>query len=80
MPAENVPVITETPLPPCPRCGSTDSIRIAYGLPGLDMAEAEERGEIRLGGCLVGPESPDFECLGCGAALPWVAADDDDDD
>ena len=80
MPAENVPVTTETPLPPCPRCGSTDAIRIAYGYPGLDMAEAEERGEIRLGGCVIGPESPDFECLGCGAALPWVAADDDADD
>ena len=38
-----------------------------------DMAEAEERGEIRLGGCLIGRESPDYECQGCGAALPWVA-------
>ena len=80
MPTESVPVITETPLPPCPRCGSTDSIRIAYGYPGQEMAEAAERGEIRLGGCMVGPESPDYECLGCGAALPWVAADDDADD
>ena len=74
------PMTTATTLPPCPSCGSTDSIRIAYGLPGIEMAEAEERGEIRLGGCLIGPESPDYECLGCGVALPWVAPDDDDTD
>ena len=48
------------------------------------MGEAADRGEIRLGGCIVGPESPDYECLGCDAALPWVAdrgswPDDDED-
>ena len=80
MPAEHAPVITETPLHPCPRCGSTDAIRIAYGFPSIEMGEAADRGEIRLGGCIVGPESPDYECFGCDAALPWVAADDDDDD
>ena len=46
---------------------------IAYGYPGPEMTQAADRGEIRLGGCLVGPESPDFECLDCGSALPWVA-------
>ena len=73
MPTETVPVITRTPLRPCPQCGSTDAIRIAYGYPSFEMSEAANRGEIRLGGCVIGPESPDFECLGCGAALPWVA-------
>ena len=42
---------TATTLPPCPRCGSVEAIRIVYGYPGPEMAEAEERGEIRLGGC-----------------------------
>ena len=36
------------------------------------MWEAEQRGEVVLGGCLVGPESPAYECRGCGAALPWA--------
>jgi hypothetical protein len=36
------------------------------------MSLAEQRGEIVLGGCLVGPESPDYECRDCHAALPWV--------
>lgn len=64
---------TSTTHPPCPRCGSTDAIRILYGYPAFEMFEAAERGEIRLGGCMVWPESPDYECRGCGTALPWVA-------
>ena len=46
---------------------------------GPEMAEASERGEVRLGGCIVWDESPDFECGGCGSLLPWVARDDEDD-
>jgi hypothetical protein len=63
----------EIGLPPCPVCGSTDAIRIAYGYPSLEMGLAADRGEIALGGCLVGPESPDYECRNCHAPLPWVA-------
>ena len=80
MPTETVRVITQTPRPRCPHCGSPDAIRIAYGYPSFGMSQAANRGEIRLGGCVIGPESPDFECLGCGAALPWIASDDDPDD
>jgi predicted RNA-binding Zn-ribbon protein involved in translation (DUF1610 family) len=36
------------------------------------MFRAAERGEIALGGCIVGDESPEFECPACGAKLPWV--------
>ena len=64
---------TTTTLPPCPACGAVEAIRIEYGYPSHEMAEAEERGEIRLGGCVIGPESPDFECRRCGVALPWAA-------
>jgi hypothetical protein len=60
-------------LPPCPACDSTDAIRIAYGYPSLEMGMAADRGEIALGGCLVGPESPDYECRSCHAPLPSVA-------
>jgi hypothetical protein len=67
-----------TPFPPCPRCGSTDAARILYGYPSSEMFEASERGEIILGGCLVGPESPAYECRACRAPLPWVARCDED--
>jgi len=58
--------------PPCPACGSRDAVPIAYGYPSSDLWEAEQRGEVVLGGCLIGPESPASECGSCGAALPWA--------
>ena len=66
--------MTKTSLPPCPSCGSTDAVEIAYGYPSHEMWEAEQRGEIVLGGCVIGPESPAFECGDCKAPLPWVVA------
>ena len=73
---------TATALPPCPRCSSTDARPILYGYPSSEMFEASERGEVQLGNCIVGDESPDFECGGCSSLLPWVAprAQDDADD
>lgn len=59
--------------PPCPACGSTDAVQIIYGYPDAELGEAERRGEIMLGGCLWGPESPEFECRGCQAPLPWTS-------
>ena len=66
---------TTTAHPPCPRCGSLDAVRIVYGLPSMEGFEAAQRGEYALGGCVIGPESPDFECRGCGGPLPWIADD-----
>lgn len=64
------------PFPPCPACGSLDAVRIVYGLPDHELGLAAERGEVALGGCIIGAESPDYECRGCHAPLPWVAPDD----
>ena len=64
---------TSTTFPPCP-ASLTDTIRIAYGYPDIELRHAEQRGEIVLGGCVIGAESPDFECRYCGVPLPWVAA------
>jgi hypothetical protein len=47
-------------------------VEIVYGLPDRELVEAELRHEVVLGGCIVGPESPDFECRSCHAPLPWV--------
>jgi hypothetical protein len=46
-----------------PTCGAA-LIRIAYGFPGDDMIEQAERGEIELGGCLLGESNPQFHCRG----------------
>ncbi len=60
-------------VPSCPRCGATEALRIVYGLPTNEAVAAAERGEFRLGGCVIDEESAEFECGGCGVALPWVA-------
>jgi hypothetical protein len=54
------------PRPRCARCGSIDTIRIVYGLPSFETAEAEDRGELAIGGCLSSEESPDRRCKACG--------------
>ena len=57
----------------CPRCGeSVKPVPIVYGYPGPEMVEQAERGEIRLGGCVVGEESPDYASPVCDALLPYV--------
>ncbi len=69
---------TQTPLPPCPTCGSRMAVPILYGYPSFEMFAASERGKVRLGGCVIGSESPDYECGGYGNALPWVRPVPDD--
>ena len=64
---------------PCPRCGATDALEIAYGLPGVGLWESSQRGEIALGGCIIEPEAPDYACRSCRAPLPWLRPRDDDD-
>jgi hypothetical protein len=65
---------TTTTFPPCPTCGSTDVVRIVYGYPSAELWKEEQRGELVLGGCLVGPESPEYECRSCRTPLPWVTS------
>ncbi len=72
---QHADVLTTTDRP-CPACGSTDAARIVYGLPTVETFEEAERGELILGGCVIGPESPEYQCRACGAPLPWAAADE----
>lgn len=47
----------------CPKCKKTDQvIPIEYGMPGPEMIELSERGEIALGGCEVWEDSPNYYC------------------
>jgi hypothetical protein len=49
----------------CPRCGSLDLLPIQYGLPTDDGFAAADRGEIKLGGCVIGADSPQWHCRSC---------------
>lgn len=50
----------------CPACGEQTLVPIVYGMPGYELFEAAERGEVRLGGCIVGIDQPSTACTSCG--------------
>jgi hypothetical protein len=67
--------------PACPHCGSAaEPLPIVYGYPTHEAFEAEQRGELVIGGCLIGDESPDYQCRDCRAALPWIAPSQPEED
>lgn len=45
----------------CPECGGL-GIRILYGEPTPELAAAADRGEVALGGCIIGPGMPSHVC------------------
>lgn len=49
----------------CPTCGR-QGVEILYGDPSPDAIEAEERGELVIGGCLGDAGRPAMACTGCG--------------
>lgn len=51
----------------CPVCGAVGR-PIVFGLPGPDLFEAAERGEVLLGGCCVTGDDPTH---GCDAGHSW---------
>jgi ribosomal protein L37AE/L43A len=56
----------------CPDCGSIRIARIMYGLPDFSSEELKkdvEEGRIVLGGCIIAPDSPRWQCKGCGARM-----------
>ena len=59
----------------CPRCGVSAGVPIEYGLPDRELLEQAERGEVEIGGCLVGDGAPDRLCRACRHS--WVARRDE---
>ena len=50
----------------CPECLDEKSIiTIEYGFPGEEMREKYERGEIKLGGCVISEDNPEYHCNKC---------------
>jgi (p)ppGpp synthase/HD superfamily hydrolase len=52
--------------PDCEQCGAGDVVPIQYGLPGPELFELSEAGEVEIGGCVVDNEVPDWACRICG--------------
>ena len=48
----------------CPKCNN-NLIEIVYGMPSSELFEAEERGEVMLGGCCVSDNDPKYHCKNC---------------
>ena len=52
--------------PVCPKCGFSDAVvPVGYGYPAPETMKAAERGEIILGGCVVGDIDPRHACRRC---------------
>ena len=61
--------------PKCPVC-RTPSIRIVYGEPTWEAHLAAERGEFKIGGCLI-EGAPTRWCPKCEEPLPVVEVETD---
>ncbi|MFC8046455.1 hypothetical protein [Nocardia sp. NPDC057353] len=59
--------VTEVSGPPCPHCGAPMT-PILYGRPSREALARAERGEIVLGGCVIGPDAPRWSCPSEGQA------------
>lgn len=53
--------VSDPDRPRCPVCGAA-SVPIVYGLPDVELFDAADRGEVALGGCIVGDDDPTHEC------------------
>ena len=49
----------------CPKCGSENAIPIAYGMPGPELFKKAEAGKVKLGGCCIEDNSPEYYCNDC---------------
>lgn len=72
--AEEGPRMSNATTSICPKCGNDTGIPIVYGLPGPDLMESAQRGEVMLGGCLVMDENPDWRCTDAGCGHEWKSA------
>ncbi len=49
----------------CPGCHSRRVVPVAYGLPGDELMRAAQAGRIKLGGCVVWEDAPNWHCRAC---------------
>jgi hypothetical protein len=51
--------------PICPKCGAHAGIPIVYGYPDSEMLDADDAGEVVLGGCVCTFDQPEWSCRAC---------------
>ena len=50
----------------CPNCSSAEFVvPIRYGMPGVEMQQKHYEGKIKLGGCSVREDAPNWHCKEC---------------
>lgn len=49
----------------CPKCGSRNSVKIVYGMPSYELFQKAEAGKVKLGGCIIEKDSPEYFCKDC---------------
>ena len=49
----------------CPKCGSLKAIKILYGMPTHEAILMAEEGKIKLGGCCITGNDPEYYCKDC---------------
>lgn len=53
----------------CPECGSSRVVPIVYGYPTDETFKKADEGRVALGGCVVSPSNPRWQCLDCETAI-----------
>lgn len=69
--------MTRAPGEACPACGADALVPIVYGFPTYDAAQAEDRGELVIGGCVLGFDDPTHQCKTCGHRTTSTSGGDD---
>ena len=49
----------------CPKCSKDFVVPIRYGMPGPEMQQDYYEGKIKLGGCSMVENNPDYHCKDC---------------
>ena len=49
----------------CPACKSKHVIPIVYGMPTVEAHRQVEQGKIKLGGCVLSADNPNYYCRNC---------------
>ncbi|ADU29131.1 hypothetical protein [Evansella cellulosilytica] len=49
----------------CPNCFSKDVANIIYGYPSHELLEEANEGKVKLGGCIISVDDPEYACNAC---------------
>ena len=50
----------------CPKCNKQNIIPIVYGYPSDKLLSDASAGNVRLGGCVIFGDDPNYSCKDCG--------------